>query len=220
MTGQTIAMDERLQRYLVDATLREPPVLRRLREETAQMSESNLQIAPEHGQFMTLLVALMGARRAIEIGVFTGYSALCTALGMPDDGRLVACDVNAEWTDIAQRFWREAGIAHRVELRLAPAQETLRSLLAEGEAGRFDFVFIDAEKTEYDRYYELCLELVRGGGLITFDNTLWDGKVADPAVTDADTEALRRLNEKLRDDARVVSSLVPIGDGYTLALKR
>lgn len=220
MSVQTIAMDERLQRYLVDATLREPPVLRRLREETAQMPEHNLQIAPEQGQFTTLLVALMGARRAIEIGVFTGYSTLCTALGMPDDGRIVACDVNAAWTDIAQRFWREAGVAHRIELRLAPAQETLRSLLAEGEAGQFDFVFIDAEKTEYDRYYELCLELVRSGGLITFDNTLWDGKVADPAATDADTEALRRLNEKLRDDARVVSSLVPIGDGYTLALKR
>lgn len=220
MTGRTLGLDDRLQRYLVDASLREPDVLRRLREETLAMPESNLQIAPEQGQLMTLLVALVGARRAIEIGVFTGYSALCTALALPDDGRLVACDTSEEWTRIARRYWREAGVEHRIELRLARAQETLGQLLDEGGAGQYDFVFIDAEKTEYDRYYELSLELVRRGGLITFDNTLWDGAVAEPDPADADTQALRRLNAKLRDDARVLSSLVPIGDGYTLALKR
>ncbi len=169
---------------------------------------------------MTLLVSLLGARRAIEIGVFTGYSALCTALALPDDGRLVACDTSRPWTDIARRYWREAGVEHRIELRLAPAHDTLQELLDEDQAGQYDFVFIDAEKTEYERYYELSLELVRRGGLITFDNTLWDGALADPQATDERTEALRRLNVKLRDDDRVLPSLVPIGDGYTIALKR
>lgn len=219
MTARTIALDDRLYEYLVEASVREPAVLRQLREETARMPEANLQIAPEQGQLMTLLAALMGARRAIEVGVFTGYSALCTALALPEDGRLVACDVNSEWTDIAQRYWLDAGVADRIDLKLAPAQETLAALLEAGEAGSFDFVFIDAEKTEYDRYYELSLELVRNGGLIALDNTLWEGAVADPGAADADTEALRRLNEKLRDDERIMQSLVPIGDGLTLALK-
>lgn len=220
MTARTIALDDRLHRYLLDASLREPPVLARLREETQSMQEANLQIAPEQGQLMTLLAELMGARRAIDIGVFTGYSALCTALALPEDGRLVACDTSEEWTAIAQRYWREAGVADRIELRIAPAHETLEALLGEGQAGRFDFVFIDADKPGYDRYYELSLELVRPGGLITFDNTLWDGAVADPDDTSDHTETIRRLNEKLRDDPRISLSLVPIGDGYTLALKR
>lgn len=220
MTARTIALDDRLHRYLLDASLREPPVLARLRKETQAMPEANLQIAPEQGQLMTLLVELMGARRAIDIGVFTGYSALCTALGLPEDGRLVACDTSEEWTAIARRYWREAGVEARIDLRIAPAHETLEALLAAGEAGRFDFVFIDADKPGYERYYELSLELVRRGGLITFDNTLWDGAVADPEDTSEHTETIRRLNDKLHDDPRISLSLVPIGDGYTLAMKR
>ncbi len=220
MTRRTISLDDRLHRYVLDASLREHPILKRLREETSRMPEANLQIAPEQGQLMALLVRLMGARRAIEIGVFTGYSALATALALPEDGQLVACDIDQAWTDIAQRYWREAGVADRIELRLAPAVQTLDALIADGEEGKFDFAFIDAEKSEYDHYYELCLRLLRTGGLVTFDNTLWDGTVADPEIQDADTVALRRLNDKLKDDPRIDVSLLPIGDGLTLALKR
>lgn len=220
MTGNTLGLNAALQRYLLEATVREPDVLRRLREETQRMPQSNLQIAPEQGRFLSVLVTLIGARRAIEIGVFTGYSSICTALALAEDGELVACDVSKPWTDIARRYWREAGVERKVELHLAPAERTLAALSAAGRDGTFDFVFIDAEKTRYDDYYEASLALVRSGGLIAFDNTLWGGAVADPAVDDADTEALRRLNLKLRDDRRVEQSLVPIGDGVTLAVKR
>jgi predicted O-methyltransferase YrrM len=220
VTGQTLPLDERLYAYVLDVSLRETPVLRRLREQTSKMPQSNLQIAPEQGQLMALLIRLIGAKRTIEIGVFTGYSSLVTAQALPEDGTLVACDVSEEWTRIARRYWDEAGVAGKIDLRLAPADRTLQTLVDEGHSGRFDFAFIDAEKTRYDTYYELCLQLLRRGGLVCFDNMLWDGTVADPNVHDDDTEALRSLNLKLRDDQRVDLSLVPIGDGLTLARKR
>jgi caffeoyl-CoA O-methyltransferase len=168
---------------------------------------------------MTLLVKLIGARKTLEVGVFTGYSSLCTARGLPDDGHIIACDMSAEWTAIARRYWAEAGLAHKIDLRLAPALQTLDALLAAGEVGTFDFAFIDADKTNYDAYYERALQLVRTGGLIAFDNTLWYGKVADESVQDADTVALRALNRKLAQDERVMTSQLTVGDGLTLALK-
>jgi caffeoyl-CoA O-methyltransferase len=179
-----------------------------------------MQISPEQGQFMALLVELMGARKTLEVGTFTGYSALVVALALPADGRVVACDVSEEWTSVARRYWDEAGVAHKIDLRLGPAWKTLESLLDEGRRHDFDFAFIDADKVNYDAYYELALELVRPGGLIAVDNTLWHGKVIDPAVTDDDTEAIRRLNAKLESDERVTLSLVPIGDGLSLARRR
>ena len=194
--------------------------MRRLREETASMEQANMQIGPEQGQFMALLVELIGARSVLEVGTFTGYSALAMAVALPENGALVACDVSEEWTAIGRRYWEEAGVAHKIELRLAPALETLDALLAEGRAGTFDFAFIDADKEGYDAYYERALELVRLGGLIVLDNTLWEGKVADPAATDVDTEAIRAINAKLSLDERVTLSLIPVGDGLTLARKR
>ena len=179
-----------------------------------------MQVGPEQGQFMALLVELLGARNALEVGTFTGYSALAVALALPEDGRLVACDVSEEWTAIGRRYWEEAGVAHKIDLRLAPAVETLDALLAEGCGGTFDFAFIDADKEGYDAYYERALELMRPGGLVVLDNTLWRGKVADPTISDADTEALRALNTKLAGDERVTLSLLPVGDGVTLARKR
>jgi predicted O-methyltransferase YrrM len=206
--------------YIRQVSLREPEVLRRLREATAGMPQVSCQIAPEQGQFMALLIRLMGARRALELGTFTGYSSTAVALAMPDDGRLIACDVSKEWTDTARRFWREAGVEHKIELRLAPALQTLDKLLASSEAGTFDFIFVDADKENYDAYYERGLRLARAGGLIAFDNTLWHGRVNDPTVNEPDTQAIRALNRKLRHDERVSLSLVPIGDGLTLACKR
>ena len=194
--------------------------MRRLREETASLEGASMQIGADQGQFMGLLVEITGARNALEVGTFTGYSALAVALALPDDGRLVACDVSEEWTAIARRYWEEAGVAHKIDLRLAPALETLEGLLAEGCAGTFDFAFIDADKEGYDVYYERALELMRTGGLIALDNTLWEGKVVDPAVVDVDTQAIRAMNMKLAGDARVTLSLLPIGDGLTLARKR
>jgi caffeoyl-CoA O-methyltransferase len=220
MTRRTNHLPDDLYDYLLDVSLREPPVMERLREETGSLERANMQIGPEQGQLMGLLVELMGARRALEIGTFTGYSALAVALALPEDGRLVACDVSEEWTAVARRYWEEAGVAHKIDLRLAPAAETLEALLAEEGAGTFDFVFIDADKQGYVDYYEGALELVRVGGLIVLDNTLWEGKVVDPGVTDADTEAIRALNEKLAGDERVGLSLLPVGDGLTLARKR
>jgi len=194
--------------------------MQRLREETASMEQANMQIGPEQGQFMALLVELIGARSVLEVGTFTGYSALAMAVALPENGALVACDVSEEWTAIGRRYWEEAGVAHKIDLRLAPALETLDALLAEGRAGTFDFAFIDADKEGYDVYYERALELVRLGGLIALDNTLWEGKVADPTATDIDTEAIRAINTKLSLDERVTLSLIPVGDGLTLARKR
>ena len=214
------ALDDRLYDYLLSVSLRESAVARRLREETAGMEHAVMQIAPDQGQFMALLVRLLGARRALEIGTFTGYSALCVAEALPQNGRLVACDRNAEWTAIAQRYWAEAGVADKITLRLGKAIQTLDALLAEGEAGRFDFAFIDADKPNYDGYYERCLALVRPGGLVAIDNVLWEGKVKDAETADADTQAIRALNAKLAADARVEVSMLSIADGLTLALKQ
>jgi predicted O-methyltransferase YrrM len=205
---------------LLDVTVREPAVLTKLRDETGRMPRGGMQISPEQGQFMALLVELIGARRAIEVGVFTGYSSLRVALAMPADGKLVACDVSEEFTNVARRYWREAGVESKVDLRLGPALATLNALIAEGGRGTYDFAFIDADKSNYDGYYERCLELVRAGGLIAVDNTLWSGAVADPSQQDPDTRAIRELNAKIPDDPRVSSSLVPIGDGLLLARKR
>ncbi len=220
MSNRTIAMTDPLYDYYLTVALREPPLLRELREETARMPQARMQIAPEQGQFMALLTELIGARRALEIGTFTGYSALCVALAMPADGRLVACDISEEYTAVARRYWARAGVADRIELRLGPAKATLDALLAAGAGGGFDFAFIDADKENYDAYYERALALLRRGGLLAVDNVLWNGAVADPAKTDADTTAIRALNARIRDDARVSMTMVPIGDGLTLARKR
>jgi len=206
--------------YLVAVSLREPPILRRLREETAAHPKASMQVPPEHAQFMAFLTRLTGARNAIEVGVFTGYSSLSVALAMPEDGRIVACDISEEFTAIARRYWKEAGVEHKIDLHIRPALETLRELLAQGRRGTFDFAFIDADKTSYSNYYECALELLRPGGLIMVDNVLWSGRVADPKETDADTVALRAFNEKVHGDARVFHSMLPLGDGVTLALKR
>lgn len=220
MTNKSISLTDSLYEYLLAVSLREPGLLCRLREETAAYPNARMQIAPEQGQFMALLVRLMGARRCLEVGVFTGYSSLAIALALPDDGRIVACDVSEEWTAVARRYWAAAGVEHRIDLRLAPALETLGGLLEAGEAGSYDFAFLDADKENYPRYYELLLELVRPGGLIVVDNTLWSGRVADPANQEAGTVALRGFNAQLHRDERVDLSLVPIGDGLTLARKR
>jgi len=220
MSNRTTLLVEPLYGYFLANSLREPEVLARLRAETAKLPMANMQIAPEQGQFMAFLVELMGARRTIEIGTFTGYSALCVALAMPADGRVIACDVSREWTAVARRFWAEAGVADRIELRLAPARETLDALLAGGERESFDFAFIDADKTGYDAYYERVLALLRPGGVVAVDNVLWDGRVADPSQKDPDTQAIRAFNAKLHGDERVTLTLVPIGDGLTLARKR
>jgi predicted O-methyltransferase YrrM len=220
MSNRTLAITDRIYDYLMSISVREPPLLARLREETARDPSGEMQIAPEQGQFMALLVELIGARSAIEIGTFTGYSALCVAMAMSDDGRLICCDTSADWTKIARRYWAEAGVTGKINLRVRPALETLDALLARGEIGRFDFAFIDADKENYLNYYERCLTLLRPGGLLAVDNTLWGGSVADPDQTDSEIDAIRRFNEALFNDQRVSLSLVPIGDGLTLARKR
>jgi predicted O-methyltransferase YrrM len=220
MANRTIALTDRLHDYLVDVSVREPPLLRELREETAKLPMAMMQISAEQGQFMRLLVELIGARRAVEVGTFTGYSALCVAEAMGPQGRLVCCDVSPDYTAVARRYWARAGLTERIDLRLGPAVATLDQLLAEGAAGTIDFVFIDANKPDYDAYFERALRLLRPGGLIAIDNVLWGGSVADPTVDDEDTNAIRALNRKLATDERVSLSLVPIGDGLTLARKR
>ncbi len=220
MTNKSIALTDALYDYLTRVSLRELPLLTRLREETARDPLANMQIAPEQGQFMALLVQLMGAKKTLEIGVFTGYSALCVALALPPEGRLIACDVSDEWTQVARRYWQDAGVGHKIKLHLAPARDTLDQLLRDGEAGTFDFAFIDADKTGYDDYYERTLQLMRPGGLIMFDNMLRNGDVADLTLHDESTVAIRALNEKLLHDERISLSLLPMADGITLALKR
>jgi len=219
MPHRSLHVDDVLYRYLMEQSIREHPAQVALRAATASHPHAGMQISPDQGQFMALLVKLLGARRTIEIGVFTGYSALSVALALPEDGRLLACDISDDYTRVGQPYWREAGVAHKIDLRLAPALETLDAQLAAGAAGHYDFAFIDADKTGYDAYYERCLQLLRQGGLIAIDNTLWGGSVARPA-TDADTRSLQQLNTKLRDDQRIDLSLLPIGDGLTLARKR
>jgi len=220
LSKSILPIDDRLYGYILANWLRETPLMRRLREETAGMPMSVMQISPDQGQFMALLAELIGARTALEIGTFTGYSALAVASVMGPQGRLVCCDISEEYTAVARRYWQEAGVADRIDLKLGPALATLDALLAKGDAGKFDFAFIDADKTNYDGYYERALRLVRPGGLIAIDNVLWDGAVADPSKTDEDTVAIRQLNAKLLKDERVTISLVAIGDGLTLARRR
>jgi caffeoyl-CoA O-methyltransferase len=219
MSRTTLAITDHLQEYLLSVTPAPPPTALRLREETAKLPNGAMQISIEQGNLMQLLVRLLGARRTLEVGTFTGYSALSVALSLPDDGKIVACDVSEEWTAVGRPFWEEAGVAGKIDLRIGPAADTLQKLLDDRQAGTFDFAFIDADKSNYDRYYELALQLVRTGGLIGVDNTLWYGKVADDSVQDDDTVALRALNQKLTRDPRVAYSLVPIGDGFSLAVK-
>ncbi|MEH2211232.1 class I SAM-dependent methyltransferase [Nostoc sp.] len=220
MPKQSIGLDNQLYNYLLSVSLREPEILEKLRQETANHPRSGMQISPEQGQFMSLLVQLIGAKKTLEVGVFTGYSSLSVALALPADGKIIACDVSEEFTAIARRYWQEAGVADKIDLRLAPALETLDELLATGQAETFDFAFIDADKENYDGYYERSLQLIRPGGLIAIDNVLWSGQVADEQNQDESTQAIRALNEKLHHDERVTLSLVPIADGLTLAIKR
>lgn len=206
--------------YLISASSRESALKKELREATAKLPDARIQITPEQGQFMALLAKLIEAKRALEIGVYTGYSAWCVAEALDEGGNLIACDVSVEWTSIAREFWEKAGVAEKIDLRIAPALETLASLEADGQGGAFDFAFIDADKENYDSYFEACLRLLRSGGLIVVDNALWGGQVMDPSFQDADTIAIRNLNEKIRDDERVDTSLLPVGDGVCLARKR
>ena len=219
MSNRTLNLDDIVYQYLLSHSLREHPAQVALREATRTHPHAMMQISPEQGQFMALLIRLLGARRTIEIGVFTGYSALSVALALPDDGKVLACDISDEYTRIGVPHWKAAGIAHKIDLQLAPALSTLDACISAGEKGQYDFAFIDADKSGYDAYYERCLTLLRIGGLIAIDNTLWSGKVATPAE-DADTAALQALNSKLHRDERVDISMLPIGDGLTLARKR
>ncbi|HEY9647136.1 MAG TPA: class I SAM-dependent methyltransferase [Chroococcidiopsis sp.] len=220
MSNKTIGLDPSLYDYLLSVSLREPDILFRLRQETSQHPRASMQIAPEQGQFMALLVQLIGATKILEVGVFTGYSSLAVALALPPQGTIVACDISEEFTSVARRYWQDSGVAHKIDLRLAPALLTLDQLIADGQSNTFDFAFIDADKENYLHYYERVLQLVRPGGLIAIDNVLWSGRVAQPDLHDADTSSLRELNQLLHRDQRIVLSLVPIADGLTLALKR
>lgn len=213
-------VDEALYDYLLSVSLHETDVMRRLREETSHLPMGGMQIAADQGSFMALLVQLIGAKKTLEVGVFTGYSSLVVASALPEGGKVYACDVSEEWTSIGRRYWAEAGVSHKIVLNLAPGVETLDRFIAEGQAGTFDFAFIDADKNNYDLYYERALILLRQGGLIAVDNTLWHGRVIDETAQDDDTVAIRALNAKVHADERVTSSLVPIGDGVMLARKR
>lgn len=219
MGKQTLGLEQHIYDYLHSVSLREPEILQQLRQETDQHPLSQMQISPEQGQFMALLVQLMGAKKTLEVGVFTGYSSLIVALALPPSGKVVACDVSEEYTAIARRYWQLAGVADKIDLHIASAMDTLDRLLADGEAETFDFAFIDADKSSYDGYYERALQLVRPGGLIAIDNVLWSGRVADLEVQDNRTKTIRALNKKLHQDSRITLSLVPIADGLTLALK-
>ena len=209
-----------VERYVVRDISRETPIQKRLREETSRMPQGGIQIGADQGALLALPARSIDARTALEIGTFTGYSALAVALALPEDGKLVCCDINEEWTQIARRYWRKAGVAARIDLRLAPALVTLAALERELGAGAFDFAFIDADKPSYDAYYEVCLRLVRRGGLIALDNMLWSGAVANAKARDADTVALRSLNAKIRDDTRVDACLLTVGDGVMLVRRR
>jgi predicted O-methyltransferase YrrM len=220
MANTTIGLSDDLAAYIVEHGVREPEILARLREETAPLPQHGMQISPEQGAFLAMLVRLLGARRCLEIGTFTGYSSLSVALALPPDGRLVCCDVSEEWTAVARRYWAEAGVADRVELRLGPALATLDGLLADGATGTFDFAFVDASKREYPDYHERVLKLLRSGGLVVYDNVLWGGAVVDPTDDDPDTNGVRRLNDRLATDERVDVSMLPVSDGLTLARKR
>jgi predicted O-methyltransferase YrrM len=218
MSDRTLALDDHLLAYLRAVSVREHPALQELRQYNLTHPQGLMQVSPEQGQLMGLLLQLMGAKRVLEIGVFTGYSSLAMALALPADGQIVACDVSATDTDVARHYWQMAGVADKIDLRIAPALETLAQLRSQGAS--FDFAFIDADKANYPAYYELCLELVQPGGAIALDNVLWSGRVADAAATDHRTQVLRQLNQALYQDQRVDLSLIPIGDGLTLLRKR
>ena len=221
MSNQSIGLSDPLYQYLLANSVREPEILAKLRAETAQHPLVNMQISPEQGQLMGLLVQLIGARKCLEVGVFTGYSSLAVALNLPDDGRIIACDVSDEFTSIARRYWQEAGVANKISLYVAPALETLDRLITNGESGTFDFAFIDADKNNYGAYYDRCFQLVRQGGLILVDNVLWYGRVANPGMDhDKRTQSIKQINQQIYHDDRVQISLVPIGDGLTIARKR
>ena len=213
-------MTDALYEYSLAVGLREPEVFRALREETGRLADGEMQIAPEQGPLLALLVQVSGAKQCLEIGTFTGYSSLWVASVLPADGKLLCCDVSREYTDLARKYWAKAGYAGKIELRLGPALETLEALLASGGTGQWDYAFIDADKVNYDAYYEACLQLVRPGGLIVIDNTLWDGKVADATVKDVDTAAIRALNAKLHGDTRVSQCFLPFADGMTVLLRQ
>ena len=219
MSNRTIQITDKVYDYMQEVSVREPEILKRLRAETAELPEHNMQISPEQGQFMALLVGLIGARRALEIGTFTGYSALAVALALPDDGKLIACEISEEYTAIGRRYWQEAGLDTNIDLKIGLALDTLDGLITEGQAETYDFAFIDADKVNYQNYFDRALILLRPGGLIAVDNVLWNGTVADPLNTTKDTEAIREFNAELGDDTRVAISMVPIGDGLTLARK-
>lgn len=220
MSPRTLAMTDELNAYMVAVSVRDTPVLRDLRAETAGMRGGHMQLAPEQGQLLAFVVELLGASRILEIGTFTGYSTLCMALAMPEGGRIDTCDTDAEATRIARRYWQAAEVSERVALHLGNARETMARFLQDGHAGIYDLVFVDADKTDYDAYYEMGLRLLRPGGVVVFDNMFWNGNVVDPDASDSDTEAIRAMNTKLRDDGRVGLTLLPIGDGMTLARKR
>lgn len=219
MTNQTLGLTPHLYEYLLSVCLQEPEILTQLRQETAQHPMARMQIAPEQGQFLALLVQLIQAQKTLELGVFTGYSALVVALALPSTGKIVACDINEEFSGIARRYWQQAGVADKIDLHIAPALETLDQLLGDGEAGTFDFIFIDADKSNYDNYYQRSLQLLRPGGLIAIDNVLWSGRVADPQIQDNRTKKIRAFNQKLHQDQRITLSLIPIADGLTLVWK-
>ena len=220
MSNRTISLDDKLYNYLLKNSVKESAEQVKLREETMKHEMARMQIAPEQGQFMALMVELLGAGYIIEVGTFTGYSALSMAMALPDDGKIICCDISEEWTSIAKPYWQKAGVSDKIDLRIGPAMRTLKDLIKNGAAGHFDMAFIDADKTNYHDYYELCLALLKPGGLLMFDNTLWGGDVADETVQDEDTNAIRALNQELLADERISMSLVPIGDGLTLCRKR
>jgi len=219
LSTHTIDIDDRLYAYMQDISLREPDVLQRLRDETSRHPMAVMQISPEQGQLMQMLVRMMGAKNCIEVGVFTGYSSLAVALALPDDGRIVACDISEDYTSVAEPFWADAGVRNKIDLRIAPATETLDAMIDAGESGRYDFAFIDADKPGYLDYFERCLKLMRVGGVIAVDNIFMDGNAADPETTSENAQAMRTFNALIKEDMRVEISLIPIGDGLTLARK-
>ena len=219
MSNRTLAIDDRIYDYLCDVAIDESELLFQLRQETAKLEYAVMQISPEQGQFMSLLVKLIGAKRAIEVGTFTGYSSICVASAMPDDGELICCDISPQWTDIAEKYWARAKLENKIKLFTQPAEQTLQTLIDDGQQSSFDFIFIDADKQNYIQYYEMALTLLRKGGLIAVDNTLWSGAVADPENDEPGTRAIRRFNQMVKEDTRVSKSLLPVGDGLTLILK-
>ena len=219
MSSKTRSLDESVYHYLLNHSLRESDASIGLRKATHDLAEANMQVSPEQGQFMSMLIRILGAEKAIEVGTFTGYSALQVARALPETGRLIACDISEEWTSIGKPFWKQEKVDHKIDLRIGPATETLAKLIDDGETGTFDFAFIDADKVNYLKYYELCLTLMRPGGLIAIDNVIWGGAVADSTITDPSTEAIRTLNAFVHQDKRVSVSMLPIGDGLTLARK-